>query len=173
MLNKEKKKIVTVKDKSPVKLVSKASVSEKLDREAGDVENAIRRSFGKVTVEYRRRLKASSNLLAAASHWADGDSKRLVLSLANRYGKTHKINFHTVPKTKVLLASSRSNSICHSSKLSDLDWQRGWWTDDSFGMHYLHVYHKDGETIHRVYCKKCDQPRIQVLNQKVYWLISC
>lgn len=143
-----------------------------LDKEASEVESALQRSFGHATAESTRRSKASSGLRALASHWTDGDAKKLVLALANRYGATHKINPKDIKKPSALVIASPRNSRCSTAKFEDLDWDKGWWTDDSFGMHYIHVHHKDGETIHRVYCKHCQQPRIQVLKGKPYWLFS-
>lgn len=61
-------------------------------------------------------------------------------------------------------------SECGSAKLADLDWLRGWWTDDSFGAFYLHVWHKDGETVHRVRCKGCQKPRLSMKKGRLRWL---
>lgn len=145
---------------------------DKFDTEAKEVESAIQKSFGSSTTEYKRREGASHRLNAVAAHWTDGDAKKLVLSLASRYG--HRVNLkisnEDFKKPLAVLITSPRNSRCNTAKLSQLDWQRGWWTDDSFGMHYLHVYHKDGETIHRVYCKHCEQPRIEQRRGKLYWL---
>lgn len=141
-----------------------------LDCEAKEVENVLKRSFGSVTVEARKRAKASDGLAAVAAHWTDGDAKRLVLALAHRYGAKVQFSSCDLKKPMALLVKSPSNSLCNSAKLKDLDWDKGWWTDDSFGMHYLHVHHKDGETIHRVYCKHCQQPRIEQRRGRLYWL---
>jgi hypothetical protein len=145
---------------------------DKFDTEAQEVESVIQKSFGPSTTEYKRREGASYRLSAVAAHWTDGDAKKLVLSLAKRYG--HRVNLkisnEDLLRPLAVLISSPRNSRCNTAKLSQLDWQRGWWTDDSFGMHYLHVYHKDGETIHRVYCRHCEQPRIEQKNGKLYWL---
>ncbi len=62
-------------------------------------------------------------------------------------------------------------SECGSAKLSDLDWSH-WWTDTSFGAHYLHVAHKDGETSHRVYARGHVGPRLEMLNGKLMWLYN-
>ena len=61
-------------------------------------------------------------------------------------------------------------SICSSGNLRDLDWERGWWTDTSFGEHYLHVWHKNGDTIHRVYCRGHKTPRLEMVQGKLMWL---
>jgi hypothetical protein len=163
------KKKSAVKSDVDLKGATKEGVAV-FDQEAKQVENALQRSFGSSTVEYSRRSKASDGLFAVATHWTDGDAKRLVLALAKRYGTRIKISNGDLKKPLALPVDSSKNSVCNSAKLKDLDWQRGWWTDDSFGMHYLHVYHKDGETIHRVYCKHCQQPRIENRNGKLYWL---
>jgi hypothetical protein len=145
---------------------------QELNSEVKDVENALKRSFGKVTMEVSKRHKAAENLIAAASHWSDGDAKKLVVKLANRYGHLASLDTKSIYRTRFLSVTSKANSKCNSAKLSDLDWGRGWWTDDSFGMHYLHVHHKDGETIHRVYCRHAQQPRLQCKAGKLYWLVS-
>lgn len=141
-----------------------------LDGEAKQIEGVLQKSFGSVTTEFGRREKASDGLMAVSAHWTDGDAKRLVISLAHRYGARLKFSKHDLKKPSALTINNSKNSVCNSAKLKDLDWDRGWWTDDSFGMHYLHVHHKDGETIHRVYCKGCQQPRIEQRKGKLYWL---
>lgn len=65
---------------------------------------------------------------------------------------------------------SARNSECPSARIEDLDSGRGWWTDDSMGVHYLHVWHKDGETVHRVYCRAYDNPRLKMDRGKLMWL---
>lgn len=71
-----------------------------------------------------------------------------------------------------LSVRSPRNSICGSARLEDLDWDRGWWTDYSFSKNYLHVWHKDGETIHRVRCRRCDRPRLEMRQGALLWLID-
>ena len=71
-----------------------------------------------------------------------------------------------------LIARSVANprySVCDSARLSDLDWSN-WWTDTSFGGHYLHVVHKDGATAHRVYARGCKTPRIEMNNGNLMWI---
>ena len=58
-----------------------------------------------------------------------------------------------------------------TARLADLDWDN-WWTDTTGGAHYLHVAHKDGETIHRVFCRKADRPRLRLIDGTLYWLID-
>ena len=67
--------------------------------------------------------------------------------------------------------ASERNSSCGSARLADLDWST-WWTDASFGQHYLHVQHKDGETVHRVYCRRCECPRLEMRRGKLMWLYT-
>ena len=162
---KSKLKIRVVSLKNPME----GSDTPKFRQEAKDVDDALKRSFGKIISETSARYKASYSLIRSASHWGDGDSKKLVMALAHRYQKTHLLKTKFSPPKKMLVSSSK-NSRCSTAKFKDLDWDRGWWTDDSFGMHYIHVHHKDGETIHRVYCRFNDRPRLQVTNGKLYWL---
>lgn len=65
--------------------------------------------------------------------------------------------------------SGPRNSSCGSARLSDLNWSR-WWTDNSFGQMYLHVAHKDGQTVHRVYCRRCKTPRLEMVRGRLCWL---
>jgi hypothetical protein len=55
--------------------------------------------------------------------------------------------------------------------LADLDWSQ-WWTDGIRGHLYLHVPHLDGDTIHRVYCRRTDTPRLQMRGGELYWLVD-
>lgn len=66
---------------------------------------------------------------------------------------------------------SNRNSSCASARLCDLDWSN-WWTDNSFESHYLHVKHKDGETVHRVFCRISKNPRIGMYDNILKWLID-
>jgi len=75
---------------------------------------------------------------------------------------------HTLVRRAV---ASERNSSCGSSGLADLDWST-WWTDTSFGRHYLHVKHKDGETMHRVCCRRCECPRLEMRRGKLMWLYA-
>lgn len=153
----------------PLKNPMEGSDTPKFKLEAKDVDDALKRSFGKIISETSARYKASYSLIRSASHWGDGDSKKLVMALAHRYQSHHLLKEKFTPSKKKLVSSPR-NSKCGTAKFKDLDWNKGWWTDDSFGMHYLHVHHKDGETIHRVYCRSAERPRLQVTNGKLYWL---
>ena len=67
---------------------------------------------------------------------------------------------------------NRRYSDCGSADLKDLDWERGWWTDNSFGAHYLHVWNKDGETVHRVFCRGHETPRLEMVRGKLMWLYT-
>jgi hypothetical protein len=133
------------------------------------------------------RCQASRRLVKASLHWSEGDCKKLVLALAKLYsedcdfsplGKAcaqavadPKTKATPFPRPRVLSVLSLKNSACNTAKLTDLDFDRGWWTDDSFGLHYLHVWHKDGETIHRVHCRHCPRPRISARKGKLFWLV--
>jgi hypothetical protein len=70
---------------------------------------------------------------------------------------------------------SPRNSRSGSAKLSDLDFSQ-WWTDVSFGQHYLHVPHKGhggmAGTVHRVKCRLAECPRLLLKNGKLYWIID-
>ena len=67
------------------------------------------------------------------------------------------------------LVNSSKNSVCESARIKDLDFTR-FRTDDSFERFYLHVHHKTEDTIHRVYCKHCDHPMIEMEDNKLYWI---
>lgn len=92
----------------------------------------------------------------------------------------HK-NVITHMKPRRLLVSSPRNSTCGSAKLSELDWSE-WFTDGlslflngaqyPLRSSYLHVHHRDGETIHGVYCRHSDTPRLAMRGGKLYWLID-
>ena len=75
--------------------------------------------------------------------------------------------------------ADRRNSECLSAPLSRLDWQN-WWMDyevvkneigNVIGRNcYLHVMSKDGETTHRVFCKKNNFARVEYINGVAHWL---
>lgn len=65
-----------------------------------------------------------------------------------------------------LSVASRRNSVCGSAKLADLDWSN-WWQD----LWHIHVLHKDGETWHRVFCRRDERPRLEMRNGKLMWLV--
>jgi len=67
---------------------------------------------------------------------------------------------------------SEKNSACPSARIKDLNPERGWWTDDSMDSLYLHVWHKDGETVHRVYCRKSEKPRLIMNRGRLMWIYS-
>lgn len=35
-----------------------------------------------------------------------------------------------------------------------------------------HVYHKDGDSIHRVFCRHTQTPRLALIGQELYWLVD-
>ena len=67
--------------------------------------------------------------------------------------------------------NSPRNSICGSARLAELDWTN-WHTDNSFGSLYLHVRSLDGDTWHRVYCRKAETPRLRMIGGVLFWLID-
>jgi hypothetical protein len=69
-----------------------------------------------------------------------------------------------------LRVASPRNSRC-GARLSDLDWSR-WWTDALPGLNYLKVAHGDGETVHRVFCRRAETPRLAMEAGELYWLID-
>lgn len=44
--------------------------------------------------------------------------------------------------------------------------------DTSNGMTYLHVTGNDGETEHRVFCRRTDQPRLAFTKGALYWIVD-
>lgn len=64
-----------------------------------------------------------------------------------------------------------ANSSCDSAKLASLDF-KNWWTDTSFDKLYLHVQHVSDGTVHRVYCRHAQQPRLQMFDGMLHWLID-
>lgn len=67
------------------------------------------------------------------------------------------------------LINSNRNSLCDVS-LDGLDWSN-WFTDDSYGELYLHVYGLD-DSIQRVYCRHSKTPRLSFTDGKLYWVID-
>lgn len=65
----------------------------------------------------------------------------------------------------------KKNSVVgtHGVKLTDLDFAN-WFTDTSYGRHYLHVDGPDG-TLHRVHCRHADNPRLEMHDGVLYWLL--
>jgi hypothetical protein len=70
------------------------------------------------------------------------------------------------------------NSDCGSSPIGDLDFSR-WWTDGGRGSFsrgiYLHVPSRtlfpDGG-VHRVFCRRSDNPRLEMKAGVLYWLVD-
>ena len=71
-----------------------------------------------------------------------------------------------------LIVNSRRNSMAFYP-LAWLDWSR-WFTDWGFNgeMHYLHVHSARDESIHRVYCRHADRPRLSFEGGRLYWLVD-
>lgn len=64
------------------------------------------------------------------------------------------------------------HSRCGSAKLKTLDFDR-WFTDHSFGQHYLHVHSATGdESIHRVTCAYSATPRLAWSGGALWWLVD-
>ena len=74
-------------------------------------------------------------------------------------------------KVRRLKVNSKRNSVCGSAKMSELDWSN-WWSEGSVlnGL-YLNVKHKDGETVHRVFCLASRYPRLRLIDGELYWLV--
>ena len=58
-----------------------------------------------------------------------------------------------------------------TAKLSDLDWSK-WWTGGGFLIKgiYLHVPHKDGDSVHRVFCRDSKLTRLGWRHGKLWWI---
>lgn len=78
-----------------------------------------------------------------------------------------------LPAPRMLKVNSVRNSECYSSALSTLDFSE-WWTDCSFEQFYLHVRHRDRNdgSIHRVYCRHTEKPRLKMKDGVLYWLVE-
>ena len=68
------------------------------------------------------------------------------------------------------LVADRRNSVS-AAPLDSLDWNR-WFTDGTSRGLYLHVWSKDGETIHRVFCRHSDTPRLRFDGGTLRWLVD-
>lgn len=81
-----------------------------------------------------------------------------------------------LPGPRRYRAASSRNSECGSALIKDLDFSR-WFTDGAPGDLYLHVYKADptgagDTTIHRVYCRHSDSPRLELCAGTLYWLVD-
>lgn len=65
------------------------------------------------------------------------------------------------------------NSACGSACLENLDWSN-WWTDGGISGKYgmLQVVHTDMGSVHRVYCRHADNPRLAMRDGILYWLVD-
>ena len=45
-----------------------------------------------------------------------------------------------------------------------------WWTDNSCGQHYIHCVARGDGTVHRVFCRGCDSPRLEMKRGVLHWL---
>ena len=68
-----------------------------------------------------------------------------------------------------LKVNSRRNSEC-SAPLASLDWSQ-WFTDGRVSGLYLHVHGPD-DTIHRVYCRHSETPRLSFQDGELWWLVD-
>ena len=77
--------------------------------------------------------------------------------------------------------ADRRNSLCQTLPFSRLDWDN-WWLDfelvknragDVIGRScYLHVRSKDGETWHRVFCRRGQFARIEYIGGVAHWMFQ-
>jgi len=74
------------------------------------------------------------------------------------------------PAPRQLRADRNRNSVC-AVPLERLDWSN-WFTDGTGGGLYLHVWSKDGDTCHRVHCRKTDKPRLCFKGGVLFWLVD-
>lgn len=74
------------------------------------------------------------------------------------------------PGPRRYLVADRRNSVS-AIALDRLDWNR-WFTDGTSRGLYLHVWSKDGETCHRVFCRHSDTPRLSCDSGKLRWLVD-
>jgi hypothetical protein len=96
--------------------------------------------------------------------------KNATKTLKSTVGSTQK-STRELPPVLHLKVKSPRNSYCSTANLRDLLWSE-WWSDNSFGKFYLHVPHKDGETVHRVYCRKSTLPRIGIHRGELRWYVD-
>lgn len=74
------------------------------------------------------------------------------------------------PGPRRYTVDDRRNSVS-AAPLSRLDWTT-WFTDGTNGGLYLHVWAKDGETCHRVFCRHSDTPRLSCEAGLLCWLVD-
>lgn len=74
------------------------------------------------------------------------------------------------PSPRRYVVDDRRNSVS-AAPLSRLDWMN-WFTDGTSSGLYLHVWSKDGETCHRVFCRHSDTPRLSCEGGSLYWLVD-
>lgn len=69
---------------------------------------------------------------------------------------------------RVVVSEHNSSS---TARLKDLDWTR-WWSDGGFLIKgtYLHVPHKNDDTVHRVFCHHSDNARLGWKAGKLWWI---
>ena len=74
------------------------------------------------------------------------------------------------PGPRRYVVADRRNSVS-AAPLGRLDWTR-WFTDGTSRGLYLHVWSKDGETCHRVFCRHSDTPRLSCDGGVLRWLVD-
>lgn len=74
------------------------------------------------------------------------------------------------PGPRRYVVDDHRNSVS-AVPLGRLDWTR-WFTDGTSRGLYLHVWSKDGETCHRVFCRHSDTPRLSCESGLLRWLVD-
>lgn len=81
------------------------------------------------------------------------------------------MTFPKIPAPRCYRVMSERHSEC-TSKLTELDWSN-WWTDGhKSGVLYLHVPRLKDKTVHRVWCRHSDKPRLQWKSGELHWLVD-
>lgn len=75
-----------------------------------------------------------------------------------------------LPGPRRYVVASKRNSAC-TAQLDRLDWGH-WFTDNTGGGLYLHVWTKDGQTCHRVFCRHSNAPRLKFEGGALIWLVD-
>lgn len=74
------------------------------------------------------------------------------------------------PGPRRYLVADRRNSVS-AATLDRLNWAR-WFTDGTSRGLYLHVWAKDSDTCHRVFCRHSDTPRLSCNGGVLHWLVD-
>lgn len=108
------------------------------------------------------RMRAKWEAVGVAVEGADRDAR----DLNTRDEKRHRGDDWPRRYEVALPRHSR----CGSAKVGTLNFDR-WFTDGGASL-YLHVWHKDGETIHRVQCAYTSTPRLSWEGGVLWWLVD-